>query len=167
VSGHLGPALELAPEVAEHLAEIGLQASDLAPGALHLAGVGVAAGQPERLLADPGVALAQRHAVALGQADQDLAAAVVEARVQGMGDRLGLHRGVDADPLQALLLDRLAAGRRGDGILQQELDAVLADPSAPADQRARLDRQLQLQEVQAAEHLPVQVLDPAFDHLLV
>ena len=34
----------------------------------------------------------QRHAVAPGQADQDLAAAVIEARVQGMGDRLGLHR---------------------------------------------------------------------------
>jgi hypothetical protein len=51
--------------------------------------------------------------------------------------------------------------------LQQELDAVPADPSAPADQRARVDRQLQLQVVEAAEHLPIGVLDPAFDHLLV
>lgn len=84
-----------------------------------------------------------------------------------MGDRLGLHRGVDADPLEALRLDRLAARRRGDRLLQQELDAVLADPSAPADQRARVDRHLQLQVVEAAEHLPVRVLDPAFDHLLV
>jgi hypothetical protein len=75
----LGPAPELALNFAEHPPEVGLQAFDLTPGALHLAGVGVAAGQPERRLAQPGVALAQRHAVALGQADQDLAAAVVEA----------------------------------------------------------------------------------------
>ena len=71
--------------------------------------------------------------MALGEADQDLAAAVVEARVQGMGDRLGLHRGVDADPLEAPLLDRLGLGRRGDRLLQQELDAVPADAPAPAD----------------------------------
>ena len=37
----------------------------------------------------------------------------------------------------------------------------------PTNQRARVDRQLQLPGVEAAEGLPVRVLDPAFDHLLV
>jgi hypothetical protein len=46
-----------------------------------------------------------------------------------MGDRLGLHRGVDADPLQALRLDGFGPRRRGDGLLQQDLDAVLAEAS--------------------------------------
>ena len=105
--------------------------------------------------------------MALGEADQDLATAVVEARVQGMGDRLGLHRGVAADPLEALLLDRLGLRRRGDRRLQQELDAVPPDPLPPTNQRARVDWQLELQVVEAAEVLPIGVLDPAFDHLLV
>ena len=84
-----------------------------------------------------------------------------------MGDRLGLHRGVDADPLEALRFDRFGPLRRRDGLLQQELDAVLADPLAPANQRARVDRQRELQVVEAAEVLPIRVLDPARDHLLV
>jgi hypothetical protein len=84
-----------------------------------------------------------------------------------MGDRLGLHRGIDADPLEALLLDGFGPLGRRDGLLQQELDAVLADPLPPADQRARVDRQRELQIVEAAEVLPVRVLDPARDHLFV
>ena len=81
-SGDLRPDFEPAPDVPEHPAEVGLEAFDLAPGPLHLAGVGVTTGQPQRLLAEPGVTLAQRHAMAFGQqAHQDLAAALVEARV--------------------------------------------------------------------------------------
>jgi hypothetical protein len=167
VGGDLRPGFELAPDVAEHPAEVGLEPSDLAPRPLHLAGVGVAAGQAQRLLAEPGVALAQGHAMALGQADQGLAAAMIQPGIEGMGDRLGLDRGVDADPLKALLFDRFAPPSRGDRLLQQQLDAVLADAPAPADQRARIDRYLELQVIEAAEVLPVRILDPARDHLLV
>jgi hypothetical protein len=73
--------------------------------------------------------------------DQDLAAVVVEARAQRTGDRLGLHRGVDADPLETLWCDRLAPLARGDGLLEQQLDAGRTDRLPPAHQRARVDRQ--------------------------
>jgi hypothetical protein len=51
--------------------------------------------------------------------------------------------------------------------LQQQLDAVLADPLPPAHERTRVDRQRQLQVVEAAEVLPVWVLDPTLDHRFV
>jgi hypothetical protein len=84
-----------------------------------------------------------------------------------MGDRLGLHCRVDADPLQALRCDRFAPLGRSDRLLEQQFDAVLAAAPAPANQRARVDGELELQIVEAAEVLPVRVLDPARDHLLV
>jgi hypothetical protein len=46
---------------------------------------------------------------------------MIQPRIEGVGDRLGLHRGVDADPLEALGFDRLAPLGRGDGLLQQDL----------------------------------------------
>ena len=84
-----------------------------------------------------------------------------------MCDRLGLHRRVDRHPLEARRLHRAGRQRRLDGGGEQPLHPGRADPLAPARQRARIDRQLVLQVVEAAEELPVRVLDPALAHPLV
>lgn len=53
------------------------------PGALELMGMAVAADHDGRAIGDPHIALAQRHAVALGQVDQLLERLVHQASVGG------------------------------------------------------------------------------------
>jgi hypothetical protein len=167
VAGDVGMIGELAADIARDPAEKSLEPSDLAPSAAHLPRVRVAARQAQRPLRQPMVALAQAKPVLRGEPHQDLAAAVVEARVQGMRDRLRLHRGVDCHPLEARRLRRAGRERRRDGGGEQLLHARSPDALAPACQRARIDRQAVLQIVEAAEELPIRVLDPARAHRLI
>ena len=60
---------ELAPDVACHPAEKGLEPLDLALGAVGLAGMQIGAGLAQHPLAEAGVALAQHEAVLGGEAD--------------------------------------------------------------------------------------------------
>jgi hypothetical protein len=163
----VGALRELARNVARDTAEEDLEALDLAPGATHLPRVRVAARQAQCALRQPPIALPQLQPVPGGKPNQDLAAAVVETRVERMCDRLGLHRRVDRHPLEARRLHRAGRQRRLDRGGEQPLHPGRADPLAPARQRARIDRQLVLQVVEAAEELPVRVLDPALAHPLV
>ena len=58
-----------------------------------------------------------------------------QVAVGGVGHGLGLHAGVDRDPLQALGRQSLAAGRSRDGLGQQLFELIRPDPGAPAGQR--------------------------------
>jgi hypothetical protein len=64
--------------------------------------VAVAADHDGDALGHSRVALAQRDAGVLGEADQLLERPVRQPGVGRMRDRLGLHRGVDDDPLEIL-----------------------------------------------------------------
>jgi hypothetical protein len=81
---------ELAPDVARHPAEKGLEPLDFTLGTVVLAGMQIRAGLAQRPLAEPRIALAQAEAVPGGEADQDLAATMIEPGIGGMGYRLRL-----------------------------------------------------------------------------
>jgi hypothetical protein len=55
--------------------------------------------------------------------------------VRRMRHRLGLHGGVDGDPLQLALADRLGSDRNHNGFGQQGLQITRADALAPAGHR--------------------------------
>ena len=93
-------------------------------------------------LATRAIALAQRHAVALGQVDQLLERPVHQPRIGRMGDRLGLHGRVDDHPLQILRRQRAGLVRHRQALLEQRHELLLAQPLAPARQRRAVERQL-------------------------
>lgn len=127
----------------------------------------VAIGQTQRSLAEPSIRLPQLDAVPGGEPDQNFPAAMIETRIQRMRDRLRLHGGVHADTFEAARLHCTRRHRRLHGHREQQLHALRADALAPARERARIDRQPVLQIVEAAEELPIRVLDPALAQLLV
>lgn len=130
----LGLAVDLAAQVADDAAQAGAQELELAPRPLELMGMAVTADHDGGALGDPRVALAQLDAGLLGEPDQLLERPVHEARVGRMRDRLGLHRGVDDDPLEILRLQ--GAGLVGDreALLDQCHELLLAEALAPARQ---------------------------------
>ena len=136
----LGPTGGLARDVALHPAEVGLEPLDLAVHALELAGMGIAAGALAGPLGEAGVALAQRDAPALGLAHQGVKRAQVEPGIAGMGDRLGLHRGVHGHALEAAWFDRSTLEPGAHRLGEEALHALGPDPCAPAGQRRGIDR---------------------------
>lgn len=84
-----------------------------------------------------------------------------------MSDGLLHHRGVVGDPLQAPVSHRARGAAGFDGLGQQPLHALFADPLAPAGERGGIDRRAMLKEGLAGEVLVIRVLDPACDHRLV
>ena len=90
-----GLAVDLAGNVPDDAAEIGLELAQGLSGAVELAGMGVALVLDEGLLADPHIGLAQLDAELLGQRHQLLASPVHELGIGREGDVLRLHRGVD------------------------------------------------------------------------
>ena len=97
---------DLAVDVADQPSQARAQELELAVGALELVGVGIAPDHDRRPLGDPQVALPERDAVALGEADELLDRLVDEPGVGRMGDRFRLHRRVDGDPLKVLRRQR-------------------------------------------------------------
>ena len=93
-------------------------------------------------LATPQIALAQRHALALGQRHQLLDRPVHQPGVGRMGDRLGLHRGVHGHALQILGLERAGLVRHRQALLEQRRELLLAQALAPAGQRGAVEGQL-------------------------
>ena len=84
-----------------------------------------------------------------------------------MRDRLGLNRGVHRHPFQAGGLHRPGLQGHRHRRLQHLFQGVRSNAFAPAGHRRRIDRHLVLKEREAAEMLPIGVLNPALDHLLV
>lgn len=84
-----------------------------------------------------------------------------------MGDGFLLNGAVDDDPLELGRAYRLGRYRRVDGGLEQFFDADFADGGAKAFDLGGITRQLRFVVGLAAEVLPDDVLDSAFDHFFI
>lgn len=156
----------LAADVAAQPAEAGSQELQLPIGPFELLGVGIAPGHDLRALTDPDVGLAQLDAVLAGQPPEHDDGPIHQLGVGGVGDVLGLHRGVDADALQVTGLH--GAGVVGDAqaLGEQQLQLV-AEALAPVRQPGALVAQLVLEEALAGEVLEIGIVHPALAHALV
>ena len=124
----------LAANVADHPAQSGAQEFELAPRPLELVRVGVAPDHERRPLGHARIALAQRHTVAARQRDQFLQCPVTQPRIGRMGDRFGLHRGVDHHPLEVTRCYGAGLVRHRQALLNQSHQLLLAQPLAPMGQ---------------------------------
>ncbi|MCY1373126.1 hypothetical protein D9M69_603780 [compost metagenome] len=95
--------------------------------------------------------------------DQHLQSLQIQPAVGLMSDGFRLHRRVDIDPLQRFRPSRSDLKRCLDTRLQQFLQPLRPNPLAPARHRARVDRRFVLEELKAAEELPIRILHPALD----
>ena len=129
--------------------------------------MGIAADLHGRAFGQAGVSLTQLEAVPLGLPYQSLQRLEIELRVGRMSDGLGLHGGVDADPLQTGGPHRAALQPGLDRLSQQLLQSFWSEPLAPARQRAGITRQLMLEVRAATEPLVIRILDPALHHRLI
>lgn len=84
-------ARDLAPDVADDAAEIGLQGFERSPRPLELLGMGVALLLDQRELADPPVGLAQLDAMPLGAPRQTVESAMHQPGVGRESDSFRLH----------------------------------------------------------------------------
>ena len=97
----------------------------------------------------------------------------VDCRADGRSpsiDELGPHPqsiGVDVDPLQARRANGAGIQTDPNGLRQQPLHAVRPDALTVANQRGRIAGRLVLEKLEAAEMLPVRVLDPELEQALV
>ena len=121
----------------------------------------------EQALADAHVGLPQLDALGLGLLHQPLPRSLVEPSVGGEAHVLLLHGGVHVHALELTHLHQLQAQARLDGFLQELLGAGLADAPPPAGHARGVDRQPMLEELHARQVLPVGVLQPAGQHLLI
>ena len=72
--------------------------------------------------------------MALGQLDQFVHGAMAEPRVGWMGDRLGLHRGIDRHPLAVARRQCPGLVRHRQALLDQRRELLLTQPLAPMRQ---------------------------------
>jgi hypothetical protein len=107
----------------------------LAPGALELMSVGIAADHDGGALRQAQIALAQRHTVALGEPDELGDGPMHQPRVGRMRNGLWLHRGIDRHSLQVLGTDGASLVRHRQTFLDQRDELLLAEPLAPACHR--------------------------------
>jgi hypothetical protein len=114
------------------LALAGAQELELAVGALELVGVGIPSDHNRGPFGDSQVALPERDAVALGEADELLDRLVDEPGVARMGDRLRLHCRVDGDPLEVLRRQRFRFVGDPQALLQERRKPLLTEALAPA-----------------------------------
>lgn len=155
------PAVDLAPNIADHAAQAGAQELQLPPHPFELMRVGIAPDHDRGALTDPQIALAQHGAFGLGEADQLLQSPVQQARIGWMGDCFGLHRRIDRHPLQVLRLDRAGLVRQREALLDQRYELLLAEALPPSRQGRAVEGQLVAEAQLATEVLVVRVLEPA------
>ena len=129
--------------------------------------VGVAPDHDRRALANPQIALPQRHPLRFRQADQLLQSPVHQPRVGRMRDRFRLHRRIDHDAFQVLDRDRARLVRNREAFLEQRHQLRLAEPLPPARQGRAVERQLVAEAQLATEVLIIRVLEPARAQRLV
>ena len=158
---------DLAADVADQPSQARAQELELAVGALELVGVGIAPDHDRGPLGDPQIALPERDAVALGEADELLDRPVGEPGVGRMGDRLRLHRRVDGDPLEVLRRQRFRLVGDPQTLLQERRKPLLAQPLTPARQRRAVEGERVAEHALAAEILKIGVLHPARAQRLV
>jgi len=84
-----------------------------------------------------------------------------------VGKRIDLHGRIDVDALQLRGPNGAHLDARFDSRAQHLLGPGLAQPLAPARHAGRLDRHLMLEELLAAEVLPIRVFDPMRHHVFV
>lgn len=96
-----------------------------------------------------------------------LARTVERAGVGREADVLLLHGRVDVHPLEVLLPCDFVPERRGQGLHDHLLRARLPGTAAPAAHRRLVCRRPVLEELPAAKVLPVRVLAPVVQHVLV
>jgi hypothetical protein len=91
---------DLAADVTDQPAKPAAQDAQLPAVAVELLGVGVAPRHHRRALGNTEVGLPQPHSVLVGQAVEPLDGGVQQLGVGREADVLGLHRGIDRDPLK-------------------------------------------------------------------
>ncbi len=121
----------------------------------------------QRTLADPGIGLAQSHALRLGQPHQALSGAVQELGVGRQRDRLLLDRGIHDHLAEVGRLGRTRAGGHGQALLQQRHQAFLAHSLRPARHRGAVKGERVAEEFLGAEELEIGVLHPSRTERLV
>ena len=91
---------DLAADVTDQPSELAAQDPQLPAVTVELLGVSIAPGHHRRVPGDPDVGLPKPHAVLVGQAVDALDGGVHQLGIGREADVLGLHRGVDRDPLE-------------------------------------------------------------------
>src|SRR5258705_10129503 len=133
-------AINLAADVADDPAKPRPQELELAPGALELMSVGIAADHDGGALRQAQIALAQRHTVALGEPDELGDGPMYQPRVRRMRNGLWLHRGIDRHSRQVLGTDGASLVRHRQTFLDQRDELLLAEPLPQARHRRSIDR---------------------------
>jgi hypothetical protein len=95
-----GIACDLAINVGNDAAKIGLELAQRAVGAVKLAGMGITLMHDQRDLGDADIGLAQLHVEPLGELDEFLAGPVHQLGIGREGDVLRLHGGVDDNAIE-------------------------------------------------------------------
>jgi hypothetical protein len=164
----VGPVGNLAANIADDAAEARAQELQRPPHPLELMRVGVTPDHDGRPLTDAQIALAQRHTLGLGEADQLLQGPMHQPRIRRMRDGLGLHGRVHDDSFQVLRLDRAGLVRDREALLDQRHERLLAQPLPPACQRRAVEGELVAEAQRAAEVvLVIGILEPARAQRLV
>ena len=102
----------------------------------------------------------------VGQAIEAPDGGVQQLGVGRKADVLGLHRGVDRDPLKVLAPQRPALVCHPQALGQQQLQFV-AEPLPPMAQVGAFVRELVLEKLFPGEELEIGILDPALAHAFV
>ena len=157
---------DLAADVTDQPAKPCAQDGQLATVAVELLGMGVASRHHRRALGDAEVGLPQRHALLGGQAVEAFDRRVQQLGVGREADVLGLHRGVDRDPLEVLAAQRPARVCHPQALGQKQFQLV-AEPLPPMAQVGAFMWELMLEKLFPGEELEVWVVDPALAHTFV
>ena len=163
----LAQCLDLATDIARQPPEPGSHLAQVAQCLL----VAFAVDQPGHLAArfpaEPQERLAQLQPVFPREPADVLHRSQQQVRIGRMRHRLGLHRGVDRDPLAGLRAQRAAGHRHPQRFRDQQFKLVRADPPPPAGHRGAIEHQRQAKILLAAKILPIGIFLPPGAHLII
>ena len=110
--------------------------------------------------------MAQPHPVFAGKPREPSDRRVQQSGVGWEADRLGLHGGVDRDPLEVLRAQRPTVMGDPQALGQKKLE-LIAEALAPMAQVRTLVRKGMLEELFPGEVLEIRIIDPAIAHLFI
>ena len=128
-------AVDLAADVADHPAKSGAQELELAPGALELMRVGIAADHDRGALGHPAIALAQRHTLRLASSTSLFMARCISRASVGCATAFGCTVVSTATRSRSLVADGAGLVRHRQAFLEQRDELLLAQPLAPTRHR--------------------------------